>query len=333
MNNIPTLSMTERTRKIRDAIRHEEQHLRERHPWLAYQDWLGLTFFLSAIACMVGIAIWYLHSGLPWWFAIPLMALPISILHELEHDLIHDLYFRRWPWVQNVMFLVIWFCKLSLNPWYRRRIHLKHHAVSGQTADIEERLVGVGLPFGLLRLLVMVHPMGGVLLFRRIQRDVPDFQPWRLTLMSLPTYTIFNVISLSFLGYICFLNGHEASLIGNFLPAWGWPWARDLTVLLVLPNVLRQSSLVLMSSLSHYYGDIPERDVFFQNQIVHHWTLTPFQLFCFNFGATHIVHHYVINQPFYLRQMVAPAAEAEMTHQGARINDFCNLLRENRWGA
>ena len=87
-----------------------------------------------------------------------------------------------------------------------------------------------------------------------------------------------------------------------------------------------------MSSYSHYYGDIPKRDIFFQNQILSNWMLIPFQAFCFNFGATHIIHHYVINQPFYLRQMVAHAAQAEMKRQGTRINDLGTFVRANRWG-
>ena len=40
----------------------------------------------------------------------------------------------------------------------------------------------------------------------------------------------------------------------------------------------------VISTYCHYYGDIPERDVFFQTQILDHPLLYPFQLFCFNFG-------------------------------------------------
>ncbi len=318
---------------IRAVIHSEEQRLRADHPWLAHQDFLGLTCCAASLAAMAGVAALYLQGWLVWWLAVPLMALPISILHEVEHDLIHDLYFRGRAWAQNGMLIVIWFCKLSLNPWYRRAIHLRHHLVSGQETDIEERLIGLGLPFGLLRLVVTIHPMGGLLLFRRIKRDVPGFQPWRLALLSVPTYTLFNVISVAFVGYVWLRQGW--SLPNDpfrLLPAWGWPWARDLTVLLVLPNVLRQSCLVLMSSYSHYYGDIPEREIFFQNQILSHWVFFPVQLFCFNFGATHIIHHYVINQPFYLRQMVARAAQAEMRRQGTRTDDLGTFVRANRWG-
>lgn len=323
----------QRARCIRTVIHSEEQRLRAIHPWLAHQDFLGMACFIGSLAAMACVAVLYLQGKLVWWCVVPLMAFPISILHELEHDLIHDLYFRSRVWVQHLMFFVIWFCKLSLNPWYRRGIHLKHHLVSGQTTDIEERLIGLGLPFGFLRLFVTIHPMGGLLLFRRIKREVPEFQPMRLALLSVPTYTLFNVISVTFLGYVWVHQGwtHQSDPF-RLLPAWGWPWARDLTVLLVLPNVLRQSSLVLMSSSSHYYGDIPERDIFFQNQILSNWMLFPFQLFCFNFGATHIIHHYVINQPFYLRQMVARAAQAEMRRQGARSNDLGTFVRANRRG-
>jgi fatty acid desaturase len=327
----PEHSTIERTRRIRAVIQLEERRLRATHPWLAHQDFLGMTCFLGSLAAMVAIAAFYLQGALAWWYAVPLMALPLSILHELEHDLIHSLYFRSRAWVQHVMFFVIWLCKMSLNPWYRRGIHMKHHLVSGQKTDIEERLIGLGLPFGFLRFFVTIHPLGGLLLFRRIKRDAPDFRPLRLALLSVPTYTSFLLIWETFFGYVRVRQGWSPPLDPfRLLPACGWPWARDLTVLLVLPNVLRQSCLVLMSSYSHYYEDIPERDVFFQNQILNSWMLLPFQVFCFNFGATHIIHHYVVNQPFYLRQMVAHAAQAEMGRQGTRINDLGTFVRANR---
>lgn len=328
------LNTNERVRCIRAVIQSEEKRLRELLPWLAHQDFLGLACFFVSLAAMACVSLLYLRAGLDWWWTIPLMALPISILHELEHDLIHNLYFKKRAWVQHLMFFVIWFSKLSLNPWYRRGIHLKHHQISGHKTDIEERLIGLGLPFGLLRLFVTIHPMGGLLLFPRIKRECPDFRPLQLTWMSIPTYALFLVTWESFSGYVRVDEGWAPEYDpAHLLPAWGWPWARDLTVLLVLPNVLRQSCLVLMSSYSHYYEDIPERDVFFQNQILSSWLLLPFQIFCFNFGATHIIHHYVMNQPFYLRQMVASAASAEMKRQGTRVNDVGAFRRANRWGA
>lgn len=321
-----------RAKCIRDVIHAEEERLREIHPWLAYQDLIGFLCFIGSLSVMGCVTTLYVQGALAWWMAIPLMALPLSILHELEHDLIHDLYFRRRAWVQNLMFFVIWVCKLSINPWYRRQIHLKHHLVSGQETDIEERLIGLGLPLGFRRFFVAIHPMAGLMLFRQIKRDVPDFQPLRLSVMSAPTYMLFLVIWEAFLGYSRIHQGISFDYDPiRLLPAGGWPWIRDLAVLIVFPNVLRQSCLVLMSTYCHYYGDIPKHDVFFQNQIVNSWTVFPFQLFCFNFGATHCIHHYVINQPFYLRQMVADSALAEMRRQGSRFNDAGTLLRANRW--
>lgn len=323
-----------RTKAIRTAIVFEEKRLRAKYPILARQNLLGTLCFLGSLGAMGIVAALYLNGALPWWAAVPLMALPLSILHELEHDLIHDLYFRHSPLAQNGMFFVIWMAKLSLNPWYRREIHLRHHQESGQVTDIEERLIGIGLPFGLRRLLVAIHPMAGLLLFREIKKDVPDFQPMRLSLMSVPTYLSFLIIWESFFGYWRVQSGWAPSFdFAHFLPPEGYPVMRGLAVLLVLPNVLRQCSLVLMSSYSHYYEDIPDRDVFYQNQILNCWLVAPLQLFCFNFGATHIIHHYVVRQPFYLRQMVACAAHKEMLQQGTRNNDLGTIARSNRWNA
>jgi fatty acid desaturase len=62
-----------------------------------------------------------------------------------EHDLIHELYFKTAPWVQHVMFTGIWLIKSNAAPWWRKYYHLKHHMESGQTTDVEERLIGLGL--------------------------------------------------------------------------------------------------------------------------------------------------------------------------------------------
>lgn len=46
-------------------------------------------------------------------------------------------------------------------------------------------------------------------------------------------------------------------------------------------------------------------------------------------GATHIVHHYVPGQPFYLRELVYRAVKPLMVQQGVRINDFGAVARGN----
>jgi hypothetical protein len=49
-----------------------------------------------------------------------------------EHDLIHELYFKRSPWVQHLMFVGIWLIKSNAAPWWRKYYHLRHHQYSGQ---------------------------------------------------------------------------------------------------------------------------------------------------------------------------------------------------------
>lgn len=163
----------ERIRRINRAIQGAEAELRVRHPWLNHQNALGLAVFLFSLGMMGGLSVGYLSGGLTAWLVIPGMAFAISLLHELEHDLIHNLYFKGRPLVQNALFLVIWLAKLNLNPWYRKEIHTHHHRVSGQLDDIEERLIGLGLPLGPLRALVALHPLGALFLLRRIKRDAP----------------------------------------------------------------------------------------------------------------------------------------------------------------
>jgi hypothetical protein len=48
-------------------------------------------------------------------------------------------------------------------------------------------------------------------------------------------------------------------------------------------------------------------------------------------GATHIVHHYVPGQPFYIREMVFWKVKSFMVSQGVRLNDFGVVTRANRY--
>jgi fatty acid desaturase len=104
------------------------------------------------------------------YLTIFLMAIPFSILHELEHDLIHNMYFKGQQWVQHIMFFFIWISKWSTNPWFRKIIHLRHHILSGQVEDIEERLIGLGLPFNFSRIMITFYPLTGSVLFPTISR-------------------------------------------------------------------------------------------------------------------------------------------------------------------
>ena len=62
------------------------------------------------------------------------------------------------------------------------------------------------------------------------------------------------------------------------------------------------------------------------------WLMLPFHLFCFNFGSTHAIHHFLVKEPFYIRQMTASAVKPVMRDMGVRFNDFGTFLRANRLG-
>lgn len=314
-------------RSIVRAIREEERRLRARHPWLKFQDTIGLGLFFTALAAMAGLAWGYVAGGLPWWIVVPAMALPVSILHELEHDLIHDLYCKGRGPVQGAMFFVISWAKLNVNPWYRKRLHLHHHKRSGQIDDAEERLIGIGLPAGIYRVLIAMHPIFAGRVARRLARDWPAYRMAEGVRTGLAQFVVFGSVLFGW-PLVTLVELLAPGTFSGDLRA-----TLDLLmVLLVAPNVLRQTSLALVSSYCHYYEDIPEYDLFYQNQILDHPLLWPMQLFCWNFGSTHIIHHFWPAQPFYLRQMVARTAHAEMLRQGIRHNDLGVVRRANRWG-
>jgi fatty acid desaturase len=324
-------------RAINAAIRAEDDRLRAAHPWLAHQETIGALLFGACLAAMAAVTALYLRGSITPWLAVPLMALPLSILHELEHDLIHGIYFRRSPRVQDAMFLLIWLSKLSLDPWTRRLMHLRHHRRSGQIDDVEERLIGLGVPFGLRRILIAVH--GSALVYapflfaelRRARRKerASDERPAPGSRGPRRTGPREAPSALLIAANAVVLVAIPAAIVWGIVA--GQAWAMAVLVLVIAPNLLRHFCIALMSSYSHYYGDIAPNDVFVQNQILSHWALWPFQLFCFNFGSTHIIHHYVVDQPFYLRQMVAPAAHREMVRLGVRRNDSGVVRRANRW--
>ncbi len=315
-----------RIKAINRAIVAEEKRLRAKHRWLAYQDGLGAIIFVGSLVVMGVIAWAYLAGHVAWWVPVLAMGLPISILHELEHDLIHNQFFKGRERVQSFMFWVIWWSKLNASPWYRREQHLRHHRRSGQPDDAEERLIGLGVRAGWYRVLIAMHPIFAGPMVPIVKRADPKWRVRKGTRESAPAFVMFALV----LFVQPLLHAFEAILPG-VAPAGLLRLFDVLMVLWVAPNVLRQTCLALVSSYSHYYGDIPENDVFYQNQIMDHPLLWPMQLYCFNFGSTHIVHHFVVQQPFYLRQMVAKVAHAEMLRQGVRRNDFGVIARANRW--
>jgi fatty acid desaturase len=270
---------------------------------------------------------------MPAWMCFILNAFCTSFLHELEHDLIHQLYFRTKPIVQNVFMGLIWLFRGNLiSPWYRKLIHLLHHRESGQTEDIEERLIGNGEKWGFKRLLLTLDPGMSLLQFATFKKQLPQlFSIKQILFATFPIFILFNIIWFSFLthqGWRIINLIHE--VIPPF-PVWYINLVNILMVVYIGPNILRQMSLSLISPSCHYYGDVTKGNILQQTQVLQPWYLIPFQLFCFNFGSTHIIHHFVVNQPFYVRQMVAPLAHAAMRKYGIRFNDIQTFFRANRY--
>ncbi len=311
------LSETERERRIRRWIREGERRLLLRHPVLAHRDAHGLFFFLASLAGMVGLGWLYAEGVAPAAVVILGNAFFASILHEIEHDLIHFLYFRTRPFVHNSMMLAVWVFRGNVvHGWYRRGIHLHHHRASGTETDVEERLLGLGQPLGPRRILVMVDGALAYLLnARTLEKEIPGFRRSSLAFASIPVYPVFAAILVSFV---------VGRALGNPVPG-----AVDvLAVAWVLPNYLRQASLQIVSSNVHYYQNVGT--VREETQVLRPFFLWPLQAFCFNFGTTHSFHHYVVEQPFYLRQFIAPWVLPALAKYGHGFNDLGTFLRANR---
>jgi hypothetical protein len=198
-------------------------------------------------------------------------------------------------------------------------MHLRHHRVSGQPDDVEERLLGLGHPSVLLRVLTSFLPFFTVVFYGRgLLRDAPDWRPLRS-----------SGDPLRWLAPLDILFGLSPLLL-PVLAFAGHAWASTAFVVWCAPNLVRHGSLALLSSYSHYYGNVPAHDITAQNQILRHWALLPLQVFAFGFGATHIIHHYYVQQPFYLRHRVRYAAWKALEAHGTPVNDFGVLWRANR---
>jgi len=309
------------TKTIRAAIRAADQALVAEHPWTGRDDAVALGAFALAVlaSCGIGVAWWL--GALPTALAVVGMMLTVSVLHELEHDLLHDLYLRN-PVARALVLGVIWLFKGNLDPWTRGPMHRWHHVASGQIDDIEERLIGLGLPWGPQRLLLTFLTPASLLRHPALKRAVrarvaaglrsPDVRAYRIP----PGFILANAVL-----FLAPLAAFVGVAMGQ---AWAWP----LFVLWALPNLLRHAAIVTMSSNSHYVG-IDRGDVVTQNQILDHWMFWPLQVFCWNFGATHVLHHFVVRQPFWRRTLVFGRVRQVLVDNGVRANDLGTFGRAN----
>jgi len=187
----------------------------------------------------------------------------MSILHEIEHDLIHDLYFDKSRFMQNVMLTLVWGLRGNIiNPWYRRKIHLQHHRCSGQMEDVEERLIGNGLAMGPLKIIAMLDGLMSVLLRHKELSKITDYSFSRILLAGFPITFFFYAIVVVFCACHIF--------------AEGLPILDLLMVIYILPNFLRQASINIVSSNMHYFGNVKSR--LQEVQILNPWYFLPLQL-------------------------------------------------------
>jgi fatty acid desaturase len=331
--NTLAVSDTQKIKNIRLAIRHADDQLKEKHPILNQQNTLGLIICLVAFLGMIGSGLAYIADIIPAWLCIVMATLFASISHELEHDLIHQLYFKKNAFIQNTMMAIVWIMRPNtVNPWYRRGIHFNHHKTSGTADDIEERVLGNGMEFGWKRLLISLDGFLSISLRQKELRDMKDYNYFSFVLKGAPLAHAFVVLLYGFVLFhgFDFINHHF--VLNIIYPDFTAPIIDILNVaavVWVLPNALRAFCLHNMTTLMHYYGDVDS--LLKQCQVINHWALAPMQFFCCNFGATHTLHHFVVSQPFYLRQMVAKDIYPVLKENGVRFNDFGSLLRSNRF--
>lgn len=329
----PIHQMTDHDRacEITKAIKSADKDWRRRFPILKFQSAIGTAFFAAVVAISIASAGLFLGGLIPWWLCIAINAICFAVIREIEHDLIHNLYFSAHIRIQNLMMLLVWpFLGNLPHPWYRRRMHLLHHRTSGHDEDFEEQLIGNGMKFGPLKLLAMFEP-GLASLFRQKEFARIPFYKGREFLLALVPVATFYLAAL----YGCVFLNLAAFVAGVF--GFEVPTAMQsvlgvlntIAIVWILPNMLRQVCLQIISSNMHYFGDVDNR--LQETQVFNAWWFAPFNLFTCNFGSTHSIHHFMVNQPFYLRQLVAGSAHAAFRRYGVRYNDMGTLFRGNRY--
>lgn len=341
------------SKQLQRAMLAIGDEFRARHRWLfRHQDEIGLAIFFASVLAIVINAVGYASGLWPAWVTIVIAAFWMSILHELEHDLIHYMYFRKNPLLHNMMMAGVWLFRPStISPWVRRNLHLHHHKVSGSEGDLEERGITNGSPWGLRRLLMLgdhmlaiylrpIETMRMVKAYVRSQEPLPRRARLALVRENLLAYfplgvvhyalwhgvvvwEIYKLLATAF-GHAPMLNPVQLQLESL---------VHFLAVVWLMPNVLRVFCLHFVSSNMHYYGDVEPGNVIQQTQVWNKWWLAPLHLFCFNFGATHAIHHFVVRDPFYVRQWTARHMYPLMRAAGVRFNDFDSLRRANRFNA
>lgn len=344
-------AMLKEDKQIQKELLAASDKVRQRHPWLVkHQNAIGMTIMLVSLAGVALNAWLYIADIMPAWAVIILTALWTSLLHELEHDLIHSMYFRKNRFWLNVMMLGVYIARpMTQNPWIRKHLHFRHHKLSGTRSDLEERAITNGEKWGIRRLLMTGDLIIGFYL--RIRAHIMEprrlYKEGEISKEDLHNMHLIAVFSYLPYGIFCYMVWHiflvvaiSTYVAGLFGASIAWPewllaqqvWAMPLLVTLIVPNLLRMFCLHFISSNMHYYGDVVKGVVQQQCQVLNKWYLAPFQLFCFNFGSTHAIHHFVVRDTFYIRQLAAKESHEVLREHGIRFNDMGTFSRANRFG-
>ena len=350
LNAFCMLTDDQKTVLIRREIAAAGKDIKQQYPILKHQNAMGFSIFLVSVSMIVFASVLYLRGMLSVWILIPFNAFWMSLLHELEHDLIHWMYFRKIPFVHNMMLLLGWILRpLTINPWLRREIHFHHHKYSGTLHDVEERGVTNGEKWSLKRLIELPDLLlGGILRAHTMRIDIrkcvldgslPKEQAFRFKEIGQYAMLPFGLFSY-FIWYVFLIHYgmHAIAYVFNFsynsptILQSQFTWINPFVAILVAPNILRQFCLHFITSNMHYFGDVESGNILQQTQVLNIWWTFPLQLFCFFFGWTHAIHHFVVNETFYVRHLTRRRSLQIMKENGVRFNDIGTFRRANRFG-
>lgn len=339
----------EKTSTIRKEINSVYVQLKKSYPIFNYQNTLGLLIFIGSIGAIAFTSYYWYKGDVATWLMIIINAFFMGILHELEHDLIHWLYFKGNKTIHNFMLLTVWLLRpLTVNPWIRRTLHLHHHKFSGTMHDVEERSVTNGEKWSLKRLLTTADVvLGGLMrlgtMFKDMDQEVKEGRLKidisnklkKIMFLSIIPITILAHVILYFFFVNIILDFFHRSFDTSFIfPEFikdSLDWLNPVIYIILLPNLLRQFSLHFITSNMHYFGDVENGNVMEQTQVLTTWWTFPFQIFCFFFGWTHSIHHFVVNETFYVRHIGRKKAQNILRKYGVRFNDLGTFKRANRY--
>ena len=270
VNRAPRTPLPKNEQDLINDVTHKiTQHsneLRKRYRVLGFQNAIGASVMAVSVTGMIVTGTLYIKGLIPGWLCILINALLTSFIHELEHDLIHRLYFRKQPLAHNLMMLLCWIARPGMpSPWLRRELHFHHHKESGTQTDVEAWITTSGSQWGAKRFLKLIDGfVFGIVnaLFAPTWKE-----KIRLTVkvlrLNAPMGLLYWGCWYIFLGYhlytwVSSLMGHTVELSAG--TSLLMQVVNGAVVIIVAPNIIRQFCLFFISSNIHYFGDVMPRN-------------------------------------------------------------------------